>query len=110
VSEEAIPLIPVSDLARALAWYSRLGFGVAWQHRPDPEGPAFASISRGEARIFISEYESDRSPSTVVFLRLADLPGVAAEFDAVLEHVAWGEEIRLLDPDGNAIRVGAVRS
>ncbi|MGW5641045.1 glyoxalase superfamily protein [Streptomyces sp. NPDC003832] len=107
MDEEVIPILRVRDAAAAVAWYARLGFTRSWEHRFEPGLPVFTEVARGPVRLFLSEHEGDARPDTLVYLRLADLDAVAAEFGAVPEEAPWGRELELRDPDGNRLRVGA---
>jgi hypothetical protein len=59
VREEAIPILRVRDAAGAVAWYGRLGFAKEWEHRFAPNLPAFVTVARGEAHLFLSEHKGD---------------------------------------------------
>lgn len=101
-----IPILKVEDAAGAVAWYERLGFVREWEHRFEPGLPAFVSIARGEVRLFLSEHESDASPDTLVYPRVADVDAAAAEFGATMQEAPWARgEIYLEDLDGNRLRV-----
>jgi catechol 2,3-dioxygenase-like lactoylglutathione lyase family enzyme len=104
--EEVIPVLRVSDAARAADWYRRLGFGQEWEHRFEPNFPVFACVARGQVRLFLSEHDGDARPDALVYLRLRELEAVAAEFGAAVEQMPWGPEVRLSDPDGNRLRIG----
>jgi catechol 2,3-dioxygenase-like lactoylglutathione lyase family enzyme len=110
MNEEVIPILRVSDAAAAVAWYQRLGFSQQWEHRFEPGFPAFVSIARGPVQLFLSEHTGDARPDTLIYLRLADLDAIAAEFDATVEQPPWGPEIQLRDPDGNRLRIGTPAS
>ncbi|RMI46459.1 glyoxalase superfamily protein [Streptomyces triticirhizae] len=103
--EEAIPILRVREVAAALGWYLRLGFGLRWEHRFEPGFPVFAEVARGALRLFLSEHEGDARPGGLVYLRLADLDAVAEEFGVVPRDEPWGREIELTDPDGNRLRI-----
>ena len=107
MGEEVIPILRVSNAAAAAAWYQRLGFAQEWEHRFEPGFPAFVSIARGPARLFLSEHTGDARPDTPIYLRLRDLEAVAKEFGAAVEQMPWGPEVRLSDPDGNRLRIGS---
>lgn len=104
--QEVIPVVRVSDAARAVAWYSRLGFLQEWEHRFEPEFPAFVSIARGHARIYLSEHERDARPGTLLYLRHSDLEQIAAMLGVTVEQQPWGREAEVTDPDGNRLRIG----
>jgi hypothetical protein len=107
MDEEVIPILRVSAAAAAAAWYQRLGFGQEWEHRFEPGFPAFVSVARGRVRLFLSEHTGDARPDTLIYLRLRDLEAIAEEFGAAVEQMPWGGEVRLRDPDGNRVRIGA---
>lgn len=104
--EEAIPVLRVENAATAAAWYARLGFVQQWEHRFEPDLPAFVEVARGPVRLFLSEHRGDATPGTLVYLRVRDVDAVAAEFGVTAEEVPWAREIELRDPDGNRLRVG----
>jgi len=108
VADEAIPILHVSDAARAVEWYRRLGYAEEWTHRFEPGMPAFVSLARdGAARLFLSEHRGDASPDTLVYLRVEDVDAVAKEFDAEIVDQPWAREVHVQDPDGNRLRIGA---
>ncbi|MER7800977.1 glyoxalase superfamily protein [Streptomyces parvulus] len=109
-AEEVIPVLRVADAAAAVRWYARLGFAQQWEHRFEPGFPLFTEIARGGVRLYLSEHEGDARPDTLVYLRVADLDAVAAEFGLVPEDQPWGRELALTDPDGNRLRVGPARA
>jgi catechol 2,3-dioxygenase-like lactoylglutathione lyase family enzyme len=106
MKEEVIPLLKVKDAARAVAWYRRLGFEQEWVHRFEPGFPAFVSMARTGARVFLSEHEGDARPDTLIYLRVADVDAVAKEFGVESEDMPWAREVHLTDPDGNRLRIG----
>ncbi|MFH8367235.1 glyoxalase superfamily protein [Streptomyces sp. NPDC018031] len=106
MDEEVIPILHVGDAAAAVAWYGRLGFTRQWEHRFEPELPAFVEIARGPVRLFLSEHAGDARPGTLVYLRVRDVDAVAAEFGVVPQDAPWAREVELRDPDGNRLRVG----
>lgn len=104
--EEVIPILRVADARAAVAWYRRLGFAEEWEHRFEPGLPAFVSVARGPARLFLSEHLGDARPDTLLYLRVRDVDAVAAEFGGTVEEAPWARELELRDPDGNRLRVG----
>jgi catechol 2,3-dioxygenase-like lactoylglutathione lyase family enzyme len=110
MTDEAIPVLHVSDAARAVDWYKRLGYKEEWTHRFEPSMPAFVSLARdGAARLFLSEHRGDASPDTLVYLRMSDVDAVAKEFSAEIVDQPWAREVHLTDVDGNRLRVGTPR-
>lgn len=105
---QAIPILRVADAGVALAWYRRLGFAKEWEHRFEDGMPAFVSIARGDARLFLSEHLGDARPDTLVYLVVPDVDAVAAEFGATTEAAPYGCDFELRDPDGNRRRIAAL--
>ncbi|MFG3322496.1 glyoxalase superfamily protein [Streptomyces sp. NPDC048171] len=108
-AEEVVPVLRVRDAAATVRWYARLGFVQQWEHRFEPGFPVYTEVARGRVRLHLSEHEGDARPGTLVYLRVADLDAVAAEFGVVPVEQPWGRELALRDPDGNRLRVGPVR-
>ncbi len=104
--EEAIPVLRTRDALRSVAWYERLGFQKEWEHRFEPGFPLFVSIARGDARLFLSEHAGDAHPNMLVYMRVADIDAVAAEFGTEVIEQPWAREVALRDPDGNRLRIG----
>ena len=75
-----MPILRVADADAAVRWYERLGFTKQWEHRFDPDCPAFVSIAHGGARLFLSEHRGDARPDTLVGLYVSDVNAVEAEF------------------------------
>jgi Glyoxalase superfamily protein len=105
MDEEVIPILRVADAATAVAWDERLGFIKEWEHRFDPDCPAFVSIARGRARLFLSEHRGDARPDTLVGLFVRDIDAIVAEFGRPPEEPPYACEFELRDPDGNRLRI-----
>jgi len=107
MDEEVIPILRIGNADRAVAWYGRLGFTKEWEHRFEPGMPAFVSIARGRARLFLSEHVGDARPDTLVYLVVGDVDEVLAEFGRPTDEPPYGCEVELCDPDGNRLRISA---
>lgn len=105
MDEEVIPVLRVADAAIAVRWYERLGFTKQWEHRFEPGMPAFVSIARGRARLYLSEHQGDASPGTLVHLAVSAIDAVVAEFGQPAGEPPYGCEMELRDPDGNRLRI-----
>jgi catechol 2,3-dioxygenase-like lactoylglutathione lyase family enzyme len=99
-------VLRVSNTETAVSWYQRLGFTVEFEHS---SGPAFdhttAVLTRGELALILSDRDERDGSDGIVYLRVADVAPIAAEFDVPLQKSAIGPHIELKDPDGNVIRV-----
>ena len=102
---EVIPVLRVADADATVSWYERLGFTKRWEHRFDTDCPAFVSIGRDRARLFLSEHLGDARPDTLVHLYVSDIDAVVAEFGRPDGEPPYGCELELRDPDGNRLRI-----
>jgi catechol 2,3-dioxygenase-like lactoylglutathione lyase family enzyme len=105
VSQEVIPILRVASVDRAVQWYAQLGFVKEWEHRFEPDLPAFASIARGRGRIYLSEHEGDATPDTLIYIRHSELDALADLLGQRPTEVPWGRELKVEDPDGNRLRI-----
>ncbi|MFI6582370.1 glyoxalase superfamily protein [Embleya sp. NPDC050493] len=109
MKEQVIPILRVADAAASVRWYARLGFVQEWEHRFEPDLPAFVDVARGDVHLFLSEHAGDATSDTLVYLRVADVDAVAREFGLPVEEAPWAREVHVTDPDGNRVRVGTPR-
>jgi catechol 2,3-dioxygenase-like lactoylglutathione lyase family enzyme len=112
VPATSVPVLPVSDLVRSVAWYERLGFQV----RALYEG--YAILGFDGAELHLNEMPS-LAPATGsvsgAYLRVSDADAVHAHWTAMgaptiaaPEDQPYGiREFATEDPDGNLWRVGA---
>ncbi|WP_067541581.1 glyoxalase superfamily protein [Nocardia crassostreae] len=105
-AEAVVPIMRVADAAAAVRWYERLGFTKQWEHRFEPDFPAFVEVARGEVAIFLSEHTGDARPDTLVYLWVDDVDVIAKEFGVEPQEMPWAREIELKDIDGNRLRIG----
>jgi uncharacterized glyoxalase superfamily protein PhnB len=106
VRAEVVPILRVQDAAAAAAWYEQLGFTLTHVHRFADGLPAFATMQRGGATLFLSEHTGDASPDTLVYLRVPDANAIARRFGVPIEDNPWGPDFETRDPDGNRLRIG----
>jgi lactoylglutathione lyase len=110
VSDRAFPIISVSDLPAAQAFYEGLGFEEAYRFPPEGE-TGYVSMQRGSSSIGIGAGAAgeedafgywvyvDDVDATVERLRAAGAPIVAEP-----EDQPWGERVaRTRDPHGNLV-------
>ena len=110
MDEEVVPVLRVSDAAKAVEWYARLGFVKEWEHQFEPNFPYFVSIARGNVRIYLSEHLGDAAPRGLIHLYVNDIDAVAHEFGiAVDEQGLAGRECDIEDIDGNRLRIATRR-
>jgi catechol 2,3-dioxygenase-like lactoylglutathione lyase family enzyme len=111
MDEEVVPVLRVADAAKAVQWYTRLGFVKEWEHQFEPNFPWFVCVARGNVRIYLSEHSGDAVPNTLIHLYVRDIDVVSKEFRIpVDEEGLAGRECDIEDPDGNRLRIATPRS
>src|SRR5262249_32316736 len=106
VDDQLTPILRGAGADASGAWYARLGFCKAREHRRVPGLPLFVSISRGPVRIFVSEHPGAARPDALLYLSVDDVAAVATEVGLTMQQAPWGPEAELRDPDGNRLRFG----
>jgi uncharacterized glyoxalase superfamily protein PhnB len=112
--DSAIPVIAVSDSARAEDYYCRvLGFEKMFAYRPDPAkpDPCYLGVARDGVWLHLQSYKPERAGKTDAFLWVADvdvLHDEVAARGAVVQlpptDQSWGtREAGIRDPDGNVL-------
>jgi predicted enzyme related to lactoylglutathione lyase len=112
VSTRVAPIFPVSDLAAALAYYRRLGFGTRqWR------GGGYGYITFDGVEIHLGVVpDRDTRPDcrSTAYLFVEDADALARTWLAAggdvrpPQDTEWGQhEGALVDPDGNVIRFGS---
>ena len=105
MTTDAVPILRVIDAAAAAAGYRRLGFEQVFEHRFEPGLPASVGLRRDRAQVHLSEHTGDAQPNGLVYIWVEDVDEIAAEFDVHVDDQPWAREVRLVDPDGNRLRV-----
>ncbi|KQW19361.1 bleomycin resistance protein [Afipia sp. Root123D2] len=108
-----IPTLRMFDIAKAREFYlDYLGFVVDFEHRFEPKLPLFMQVSRGDARLYLSEHHGDGSPGCHVTIEMTGVAEYHAELAAKnynymrpgLERQPWGATtVTVYDPFSNHI-------
>jgi uncharacterized glyoxalase superfamily protein PhnB len=108
---DVTPVLPVRDLAEAVAFYTAAGFKAR-----EYEDGGFAFVSRDDQGMFDLDEIAGLDPSTnaaACYIVVERIDEWHAEFTAAglpvtpLEQQPWGmREFTLSDPSGNEIRIG----
>ncbi|MCA9245805.1 MAG: VOC family protein [Planctomycetales bacterium] len=104
--ENTIPVLAVADLERSIAFYQRvLGFNVEWHAGP------ICSVARDAGHIMLQEREQV-APSTVWIGVESDsiFSGIEQSGAEVIQGPCsqpWAYEMKIADPDGNILWLGA---
>jgi uncharacterized glyoxalase superfamily protein PhnB len=110
----AIPVIAVSDSARAEDYYCRvLGFQKMFAYPPDAvkPDPRYLGVARDGVWLHLQSYKPERAGMTDAFLWVADVDRLHEELSArgaVVQLLptdqTWGtRETGIRDPDGNVL-------
>jgi len=110
----AIPVIAVSDSARAEDYYCRvLGFQKMFAYPPDAtkSDPRYLGVARDGVWLHLQSYKPERAGMTDAFLWVADVDRLHNELSARGAAVqlpptnqTWGtRETGIRDPDGNVL-------
>ena len=108
-----IPILRMFDIGKAREFYlGYLGFAVDFEHRFEPELPLFMQVSRGDARLYLSEHHGDGSPGCHITIEMTGVADYHAELTAKkynymrpgLERQPWGATtVTVYDPFSNHI-------
>ncbi|HWR86167.1 MAG TPA: glyoxalase superfamily protein [Rhodoglobus sp.] len=107
----AIPVLRIVDERAGLRFYvDALGFALDWEHRFEPGLPLYAQVSRGPIVLHLSAHTGDGTPGAVVWIPVADVRALVAEFGEAAGEVAvdddapGGPTAVVTDPFGNQLR------
>jgi uncharacterized glyoxalase superfamily protein PhnB len=114
----AVPVIAVSDSARAEDYYCRiLGFQKKSVYRPDISkiDPCYLAIARDDVWLHLESFRPDRAGLTGAFIWVTDVDRLHEELSARGAIVrlpptdqTWGtRELHISDPDGNVLGFGS---
>lgn len=108
---DAVPVLPVAELGRALAFYERLGFEVRATY------PGYVILGYGPTEVHLAEVPDIEGTETWTgcYLRVDDADAVhahwvavgAPELSAPADQPYGTREFATEDPDGNLWRVGS---
>lgn len=109
--KESIPILRIFDVDQALAFYrDYLGFRQDWEHRFAADLPLYTQLSRGGAKVHLSEHHGDASPGGGVLFTVTDVRALHAELQdrrsAVrpgVEQQDWGLTLTVEDPFHNRL-------
>ena len=108
----AIPVLRSYDDALTQRFYvDWLGFRVDWEHQLSAGAPRYLQVSRGAAKLHLSEHYGDGSPGAKVIIPLDDVEAYHRELHSrphpnvnpSIEMQPWGREMPVTDPCGNRL-------
>lgn len=109
-----VPVLRVQRFDDVRAFYlDFLGFTVEWVHQFEPSLPLYVRITRGDARLDLSEHHGDGTPGSVVWIGVRDVYRLHAELEqkqyssqrpGVEDDAPGGPTLDVTDPSGNTLR------
>ncbi|OBI46096.1 bleomycin resistance protein [Mycobacterium kyorinense] len=109
-----VPLLRIFDVAGALEFYcDYLGFRRDWEHRFEPDLPAYIQVSRSDVVLHLTEHYGDGSPNTVLWIPVGDVDALHAELigrrhgysrPGIENDAPGGPTMTVVDPFGNQLR------
>ncbi len=114
----AVPVISVSNSARAEDYYCRiLGFEKKSAYRPDigKIDPCYLAIARDDVWLHLESFRPDRAGLNGAFIWVTDVDRLHEELSArgaiirlAPTNQTWGtRELHISDPDGNVLGFGS---
>ena len=110
----AIPVLHVTNAAKALTFYHGLGFQLEFEHHPRGAAgdPCYLGVSRDGVWLHLSSFAGDGVSGSVANLMVDNVDTLYAEFSARHIHIdvppvdqSWGSrEMYVKDADGNCLR------
>jgi catechol 2,3-dioxygenase-like lactoylglutathione lyase family enzyme len=109
----AVPILRIFDRGKAVEFYvDYLGFTLDWEHGGHVDhSPLYAQVSRGAARLHLSEHHGDASPGGAALIPVADVADLHAQLrgrdydfaNPGVRDEAWGRVMVVIDPFHNRI-------
>ncbi|MGA8247091.1 MAG: glyoxalase superfamily protein [Nocardioides sp.] len=109
----AVPILRIFDRAKAMEFYvDYLGFTLDWEHGGAAEHhPLYAQVTRGAARLHLSEHHGDASPGGAALISVADIEALHQELHGKdydyarpgIRNEDWGRVLVVIDPFHNRL-------
>jgi catechol 2,3-dioxygenase-like lactoylglutathione lyase family enzyme len=103
------PVLPVTDMQRALEFWQRLGFAIAFSDRQPAEIADYAGVRRGDLVLHLQTFTAEQRGYTQTMALRIETDAVETLYDAwkelgfitaPLERKPWGNlEFGFYDPD-----------
>jgi catechol 2,3-dioxygenase-like lactoylglutathione lyase family enzyme len=109
----AVPILRIFDRGKAVEFYvDYLGFILDWEHGGHADhSPLYAQVSRGAARLHLSEHHGDASPGGAALIPVTDIAALHGElhgrdYDYARPGIRdedWGRVLVVIDPFHNRL-------
>jgi len=109
----AVPILRIFDRTKAVEFYvDYLDFSLDWEHGGHADhSPLYAQVSRGAARLHLSEHHGDASPGGAALIPVIDIEALHRELHARdydyarpgIRDEEWGRVLVVVDPFHNRL-------
>lgn len=109
-----VPILRIFDVDLAIQFYcGYLGFHRDWEHRFEPDLPAYIQVSRSETVLHLSEHYGDGSPNTVLWIPVDDVEALHRSLidqehghsrPGIESDAPGGPTVCVIDPFSNQLR------
>jgi catechol 2,3-dioxygenase-like lactoylglutathione lyase family enzyme len=109
-----VPILRIFDVDLAIKFYcGYLAFNRDWEHRFEPDFPAYIQVRRSDTVLHLSEHYGDGSPNTMVFIPVSDVEALHCELGeqqhgysrpSIERDGPGGPMLSVIDPFGNTLR------
>ena len=108
--QNVIPAFRIADYQRSKAFYVEgMGFQIDWEHRFEPDFPAFVQISKEGMTIYLTEHAGDCEAGGLIHFFVPDVDRWYDELKNLAEPPNEDLEglrmMTVVDPDGNQLRI-----
>jgi catechol 2,3-dioxygenase-like lactoylglutathione lyase family enzyme len=123
VVTRVVPILKVTDIRRAIDFYSTLGFIMDFSYSASPDGPTYVGVSLDGNQMHLSTFAGDGLAGQATYCYVEDVDALFEKFlerglktpgnpDSPVEegpvNQTWGmRELYVRDPDGNTLRFGS---
>jgi catechol 2,3-dioxygenase-like lactoylglutathione lyase family enzyme len=109
----AVPILRIFDRTKSVEFYvDYLGFTLDWEHGGHADhSPLYAQVTRGAARLHLSEHHGDASPGGAALIPVADIEALHQELHGKdydyarpgIRDEGWGRVLVVVDPFHNRL-------
>ncbi len=109
----AVPILRIFDRSKAVEFYvDYLGFTLDWEHGGHADhSPLYVQVTRGAARLHLSEHHGDASPGGAALIPVTDVEALHGElhgrdYDYAspgIRDEEWGRVLVVIDPFHNRL-------
>lgn len=113
--QKVIPALRITDYTRSKEFYVEgLGFQIDWEHRFEPNFPAFVQITKDEMTIYLTEHTGDCQVGGLIHFFVPNVDNWYSELkdkkeicmiEPQHEEIEGLRMMTVVDPDGNQLLI-----